>query len=121
MVHPWSSYKEAAKDSLLMASEVASGELWPSPGGTRRGFLIGGRGDGSPRACTYNQGAPDQGAFDVRYAPDSGANADIADGPSRATSGLMHCSNLHATRSPRRRWQAALAVSSSQVLWLFSD
>jgi hypothetical protein len=66
-----------------MISEVASGELLAEPG-SRRGFLIGGRGDGSPRACTYNQGAPDQGTFDVRCAPDSGAKADIADGPSRA-------------------------------------
>jgi hypothetical protein len=47
-----------------MISEVASGELLAEPG-SRRGFLIGGRGDGSPRACTYNQGAPDQGTFDV--------------------------------------------------------
>jgi hypothetical protein len=34
------------------------------------------------RACTYQSGAADQGAFDVRYAADSGAKADVAGGPS---------------------------------------
>jgi hypothetical protein len=35
-----------AKDSVLMVSKMISGGLRPSPGGSRPGLLIGGRGDG---------------------------------------------------------------------------
>jgi hypothetical protein len=45
--------------------------------------------------------AADQGAFDVCYALNSGAKADIAEGPSRATSRLVHRSKLRLIRSPR--------------------
>jgi len=40
-----------------------------------------------------NRDAADQGAFNVSYAPDSGAKADIPFSPSRAISGLMQRSN----------------------------
>jgi hypothetical protein len=38
--------------------------------------------NGTVWACTYKSGAAYQGAFDVRHAPDSGAKADVAGGPS---------------------------------------
>jgi hypothetical protein len=34
------------------------------------------------------------GAFDVRYAPDSGAKADVVKGPRCANNGLMHCNMI---------------------------
>ena len=46
------------------------------------------------RACTYKSGAADQGVFDVRYAPDSGAKADVAGGP-----GWVNRVGLNACRS----------------------
>jgi hypothetical protein len=45
-----------------------------------------------------NRGAADQGAFDVRYAPDSGAKADIAGLPRWARTGHLVVLDRRQTR-----------------------
>jgi hypothetical protein len=54
--------------------------------------------------------------FDVRYALNSGAKADIADGPSRANKSLMHRSKRHRysiTLSARSRSDSGIARPSA--------
>jgi hypothetical protein len=50
--------------------------------------------NGTVWACSYKSGAANQGVFDVRYAPDSGAKADVAGGSSWVNLRRTQCEHM---------------------------